>query len=358
MLEEVRKKINKVDEQLLKLISERVELGKEVALAKKGEDNIYFRPDREQEVLNRIQEINPGVLENGRVLNIFREIMSATLDIQHSLKIGYLGPAGSFTHQAAVKKFGHSLSLHLCKNFDDVFDLVQKKECNYGIIPIENSTEGIVNATLDSLLKYDLNIISEVHLTIHNNLLSYAKSFNEIQKIYSHPQALGQCRNWIQANLKHAEILEVASTSYAAQMVSELKKSDSAAISPALASTIYKLPIVAANIEDYSKNYTRFIVISSETARPAKFNRTSIIFSISDKPGSLIETLKPVMEAGINMTSIESRPSRSKAADYFFYVDLLGHSEQEPLKSTLAKIADKTPFFRILGSYPVDQDLS
>jgi len=357
-LDEIRKKINQVDEEILKLVSERVNLGKMVANAKEKTDSVYFRPDRERQILNRIKEINPGLLDNVRVQNIFREIMSANLSIQKQIQIGYLGPKGSFSHQAALKKFGHSLSLIPCTDFEDVFDQVQKRKLDYGIVPIENSLEGIVNATLDNLLKYDLNIYSEVHLAIHNNLLSFAKKISQIKTLYTYRQPYGQCRQWIGKHLPHAEFIEMASTSKAAEFVAEKKDPSMAAIASSIAAELYDVPLLEENIEDYDRNFTRFIIIGFEKARPCDLDRTSIMFTIHHEPGSLFEVLEPLYKSKINMTSIESRPARNEAWNYTFYIDLIGHQDNEPVKSVLEQIQKKTPFFRILGSYPVDQDFS
>lgn len=357
-LDDIRKKINNIDDQLVDLIDQRIRIGKEVAAAKKQDDQVFFQPSREQEVLRRVSERNPGVIDNARLQNIFREIMGANLDIQRALKIAYLGPAGTFTHQAAVKKFGHSIPLTPCRDFQEVFDLVQKGKAHYGILPIENSIEGIVNTTLDFLLKYDLKIYSEVHLAIHNNLLGLAGELSQVKKVYSHHQPLGQCREWLRHNLPKAELNEVASTSLAAKMVAEKNDPSVAAIASMAAAEEFKVPVIEKNIEDFERNYTRFIIISRGGAGASQQDRTSVIFATGDTPGSLFKMLRHIDEAGINMTSIESRPSRVEPWSYYFYVDLIGHHENEPVKGALEKIKAQTNFFRILGSYPVDQDFA
>jgi len=357
-LDEIRKKINQVDEDLLRLISERVDLGRHVANAKQRQDSVYYKPERERQVLQRITELNPGLLDDVRVQNIFREVMSATLSTQKLLRVGYLGPMGSFSHQAAIKKFGHSLELVPCADFEDVFDQVQKKKLDYGIVPIENSLEGIVNPTLDSLLRFNLNIYSEVHLAIHNNLLSFAEDLSQVKTIYTYRQPFGQCRQWIGKYLPHAEFIETTSTSKAAEMIAAAKDPSKAAIASSIAAEIYKVPILEESIEDYDRNFTRFIIIGFEGAGPSDFDRTSIMFTIHHEPGSLFELLEPLYRAKINMTSIESRPARNEPWNYTFFVDLIGHQEKEPLKGALRQIKSKAPFFRVLGSYPVDQDFS
>lgn len=357
-LTDIRKKINEVDEALLNLISERVALGKKVANAKQKDDSIYFRPDRERQVLERITELNPGLVENVRVQNIFREIMSATLSTQQIIKIGYLGPKGSFSHQAAIKKFGHSLELKACRDFGEVFDMVEKKKLHYGIVPIENSIEGIVNANLDNLLKYNLNIYSEVHLAVHNHLLTFEKDLSKIKKIYTHRQPYGQCQDWLSKNLPNAEFVETSSTSKAAEIIAGQKEPQSAAIASLIAAEIYQVPVLEENIEDHNQNHTRFIVIGFEKAAPSDLDRTSIMFTVHHEPGSLFEALEPIYRAQINMTNIESRPTRNEPWNYTFYIDFIGHCDNEPIKGMLEKIKAKTPFFRVLGSYPVDQDFN
>jgi chorismate mutase/prephenate dehydratase len=355
-LEDVRKKINDIDLEILNLVNERVGLGKKVASAKQKNDSIFFKPDRERQVLERITQLNPGLLDNSRVRNIFREVMSATLSEQKAIQIGYLGPEGSFSHEAALKKFGHSLPLVPCRDFEEIFDMVQKKKLDYGIVPVENSLEGIVNATLDNLLKFNLNIYSEVHLPIHNHLLTYAESLSEIKKIYTYRQPYGQCRNWLSKNLPEAEFIETTSTSKAAEIISGSKDKNSAAIASSVAAEIYNLPVLEKNIEDYNRNKTRFIIIGFESAEPTDYDRTSLMFTVHHEPGSLFEALEPLYKAKINMTCIESRPAKNEPWNYTFYIDLIGHKDREPLKSTLEIIKSKTPFFRILGSYPVDQE--
>jgi len=355
-LDQVRQKINDIDTKLIDLISERIELGKLVAAAKQDKNTVYFKPEREQFILEKVKKLNPGKLDDARMQNIFREIMGATLQTQTSLQVCYLGPVGSFTHQAAQKKFSHSIALNPCRDWDEIFSLVQKGDADYGILPIENSIEGIVNATLDYLLKYNLYIYSEVHLAIHNQLLTKGDDLKKIKRLYSHKQPFGQCRTWIAKNLPHAEYIETNSTSEAARFVSEIDDESVAAISSQAAADHYKMPVLFKNIEDYERNYTRFIIISREKASPAADNRTSLMFAVSHEPGSLFEILKPIHDANINLTTIESRPSRSEPWNYIFYIDMIGHHESEPLKSVLEEIKKKTPFFKLLGSYPLDQD--
>ena len=359
MLEDIRKEINSLDKELIDLISKRIKIGKKVAEAKVDEDvKTFFRPDREQAVLNRIKELNPGELDNVRLQNIFREIMGATIDVQTSMKIGYLGPEGTFSHQAAFKKFGHTIPLVPCSDFHEIFDEVQKGNLRYGIVPIENSIEGVINNTLDHLLKFDLNIYSEVYLAIHNNLLTYANDYSQIKTIYTHPQPYGQCRAWLEKHIPKVDFHETSSTSKGAHIIAEKKDPSIAAIASVAAAEAFNIPVLAKKIEDYERNNTRFIVVSKEKALATPDSRTTIMFAVHHEPGSLFQALKPIHERKLNMTSIESRPYRSEPWNYIFYLDLLGHVNDPEVSGALELIKKSTPFFRVLGSYPLDQDFS
>ena len=344
---------------MIDLISKRIRIGKKIAEAKVEEgDETFFRPDREQAVLNRIKELNPGELDNVRLQNIFREIMGATIDVQTSMKVGYLGPEGTFSHQAALKKFGHTIKLIPCSDFYEIFDEVQKENIRYGIVPIENSIEGVVNNTLDHLLQFDLNIYSEVYLAIHNNLLTYAEDYSQIKTIYTHPQPYGQCRAWLQKNIPKVNFNETSSTSKAAQIIAEKKDPSIAAIASVAAAEVLNIPVLAKKIEDYERNNTRFIVVSKQKALASPESRTTIMFAVHHEPGSLFQALKPIHERKLNMTSIESRPYRKEPWNYIFYLDLLGHIDDPEVYAALEVIKNSTPFFRILGSYPIDQSFS
>ena len=357
-LEKKRKEINSIDSQILKLISERSELALKVAKEKKQSNEAIYKPEREQEVFKFLSSQNDGPLYDSHIVNIYREIMSAMLALESSLNIAYLGPKGTFSHEAAVKKFGHSLKYIEKPNISAVFQSVENQEVDYGVLPIENSTEGKVSSTLDSLTQYKLNIYAEVHLSIQHQLLGFAKNFDEIKTIYTHNQAWSQCKNWLHTNLPNINFIEMTSTSGGVQKVLENKKTSEAAIASVIASKIYSIPIIEANIQDNSQNYTRFIIVSKYRSQLAQKNRTSILFTLPDKAGSLYQILSHVFNNKINMTSIESRPSSSELWTYVFYVDLEGHQSEENLKKVLINMKNDATMFRVLGSFPIDEYLS
>lgn len=356
-LDELRKKINEYDRQIIALINERADLGHEIARAKKKEGTPLYRPDREQDVYNRISALNTGVLTDTDLFNIYREIMSATIRLEGSLSIGFLGPEGSFTHEAALKKFGHSLDFEPVHNIEEVFDLVQKRHLHYGVLPIENSTEGMVNRTLDALLDYDLNIYAEVKLLIQHNLLVNNKAsgnLSEITDIYSHNQALAQCRKWLNRNLPSARWHEMASTAEAAKFVSESKSVNIAAIGSRAAAATYHLNILESDIADYDRNLTRFVVIAEDNALPSAHDETLVSFILPDSAGALNKVLQIFAAADINITSVESRPRKSTLWTYVFFLTFNGHSSDEKIADVLNQVKKITASFRLIGSYPVD----
>jgi chorismate mutase/prephenate dehydratase len=266
------------------------------------------------------------------------------------IKVAYLGPEGTFTHLAAMKKFGEKAKYIPVKTIDEVFREVEKKRVDYGVVPVENSIEGIVTHTLDVFLESDLKIISEISLEIHHYLLSKENSIDKIKKIYSHPQAIAQCRNWIGENLPEAEIFETESTISAVKKV--MKEKNAAAIASEIASSMYNLNIIAERIEDFRENITRFLVIGSEFAEKTGNDKTSILFSIKDRVGALHDILSYFKEENINLTKIESRPSKKKAWEYVFFVDFIGHKDDINVKRALNNVEKVSVFLKILGSYP------
>lgn len=350
-----RDQIDRIDAEIVRLIGQRAEIAREIAAAKSKDNLPLYQPDREQAVYDKIQRLNPGILDDESLRNIYREIMSATLKLEGSLQVGYFGAEGSFTHQAALRKFGRSLSLAPFRTIDDVFQAVQRGEIKYGVAPIENSTEGMVKATLDALVKYDLNIYSDIVLQIRQSLLTTATSFATIEKIYTHPQAYAQARNFIMRNLPNAEWIETASTSEAVRLVAQENSERLAAIASDVAGEIYGLKPLVEDITDYKRNFTRFIVIGHDIANRAERNRTMISFNLPDSTGSLYRALEPLYEEKINMRAIESRPDRNQVWSYIFFVDLEGHAEDAGMKSAFEKMRPLTSGFRILGSYPVEK---
>lgn len=348
-LGDLRDSIDEIDSQLIRLLNERADLVHEVGEVKKKEGLPIYSPEREDALLKSLMLKNKGRLPEKSIQAIYREIMSAALALEDNLKIAYLGPEGTWTHQAAVKKFGNSVEYSDQVSFADVFDRVERREADYGVVPIENSTEGAVNHTLDLFAESNLKICAQIMLRIQNALM--AKGPREsIQKLYSHPQVFGQCKGWIQTNFPNAELIEVSSTTRAASIASQ--EEYSGALGGELAAQIHGLPILEKNIQDRATNTTRFLVIGEKSCPKTGDDRTSLMFSVKDQPGSLFEAIKPFQEFNINMSKIESRPSKKKDWEYFFYVDLKGHREDDNVVKTLEKLEEHCSVLKVLGSYP------
>jgi chorismate mutase/prephenate dehydratase len=324
----------------------------QIAGAKKKSGESIYSPDRERDVLKKVSLANQGPLSPEALEAIYREIMSASLAMGKPLKVAYLGPMASFTHLAAIKRFGSQIEYAACESISDVFLEVEKDNADYGVVPIENSIEGAVTHTLDMFMDSELKICSQIILDVAHNLLSNCTK-DKIKRIYSNPQVFGQCRIWLKENLPLVELKEVSSTTRAAQITRKEKLS--ACIASALAAKVYRLKIVAKDIEDSPHNVTRFLVIGKTQGRKAMDNKTSILFSIKDRVGALHDMLVPFKKYGINLTKIESRPSKRKAWDYYFFVDLQGHRDDPRLKKALRELEGKCKFLKILGSYPIGE---
>lgn len=348
-LRKIRSEIDRIDKRLVGLINRRTRLALAIGREKRKRGVEVFAPDREREVYENIARENQGPLSTAAMESIYREIMSATLFLQHPLKIAYFGPPATFTHMAAIKKFGRQVNYLPVKNISDVFMEVETGRVNYGVVPIENSTEGVVTHTLDMFIESNLKICSEVLLEISHNLLARV-ALSKIKKVYSNPQALAQCRYWLKTNLPQVEVMEVSSTARAAELAGSSR--NAGAIASLLAASIYRLKIISRHIEDMRGNVTRFLVIGPTPSRPTGQDRTSVMFSISDRVGALYSMLSPFKKYGINLTKIESRPSRLKPWDYFFFIDLEGHYQDKKVKSALAELEDHCHSLKILGSYP------
>ena len=353
-MKQYRDQIDRIDAEIVRLIGQRAEIAREIASAKSKDNLPLYQPDREQQVYDKIAKLNPGIIDDASLRNIYREIMSATLKLEGSLQVGYFGAEGSFTHQAALKKFGRSLSLAPCRTIDDVFQAVQKREIKYGVVPIENSTEGMVKATLDALVKYDLHIYSDILLQIRQSLLTIATDTSTIEKVYTHPQAYAQVKNFLHKHLPQAEWIETSSTSEAVRLVAQENSDRLAAVASEVAGEIYGLPALMNDVTDYKRNFTRFVVIGYDIAKRAERNRTMISFNLPDSTGSLYRALAPLYEHKINMRGIESRPDRSQLWSYIFFVDLEGHNEDANIQAAFTEMRSLTAGFRILGSYPVE----
>jgi chorismate mutase / prephenate dehydratase len=350
-LEDIRKNIDSIDSQLLDLLSLRADLVHEVGVVKKKEGLQIYAPEREDSLLRNLLEKNKGRLPEKSIRAIYREIMSAALALEDDLKIAYLGPEGTWTHQAAIKKFGHSVEYAPQPNFSDVFDQVARRRADYGVVPIENSTEGAVSHTLDLFVDSPLHICAQILLRIENNLMS-AIPREKIKTLYSHPQVFGQCRNWILKHFPEADLVEVSSTTKAAKLANEYAAQGAAALGGALAAELNGLEILEDGIQDRATNTTRFLVIGEKTCPPTGRDRTSILFSIQDKPGALVSALQSFEQCKINMSKIESRPSKQKDWEYVFYVDLGGHCEDDPVAQALEELRRHCSLVKLLGSYP------
>ncbi len=356
-LERIRVRIDDIDAQLHQLINQRAELAKQVGISKHaaGHTVDFYRPEREAQVLRMALERNRrqrGPLADEEIVRLFREIMSACLAQQEPLKIAFLGPEGTFTQQAVLKHFGHSVRALPLTSIEEVFREVESGTADFGVVPIENSSEGTVNNTLDMFLTSPLGICSEVELRIHQNLMGRMAALAEVRRICAHPQALAQCRGWLSENLAGVERVPVSSNAEGARRARD--EDGTAAIAGSAAAELYGLNMLVPEIEDHADNTTRFLVIGSKAASPSGSDRTTLLVSAAhtDAPGALFRLLEPFARHRISMTRIESRPSRRRKWDYVFFIDLEGHATSEPLSTALAEIKSTASLCRVLGSYP------
>lgn len=349
-LSELRENIDRIDSQIVSLINERYEYVKGVGEWKTDRSSAIYVPEREKALLQKLELLNTeGLLENKTLRAIYREIMSGALALEHPLKIGYLGPEATFTQQAALGKFGRSVNYQPCSNIAEVFTEVEMNRINYGCVPIENSTEGAVNYTLDRFIDSNVKICAEINMSIHQNLLANCKT-SEIKRIYSHPQALGQCRNWLQKRYPGVDLIEVSSTTKAAKIASI--EDNTAAIASSLAAETYSLQLLEDNIEDNCDNTTRFLIIGKQEPLPTGDDKTSICFAITDRTGALYDCLLPFKNSDVTLTMIESRPSKQKNWQYCFFVDILGHQNDEKITKAIGELEKMCQFVKVLGSYP------
>lgn len=351
-LDKIRQQIDALDEKLQSMINERAQLAQQVAEVKQaqGDDAVYYRPEREAAVLRSVVDRNQGPLSGEEMARLFREIMSACLALEKPMKVAFLGPEGTFTQAAALKHFGHSVETVPMAAIDEVFREVESGAANYGVVPVENSTEGVINHTLDMFMQSSLTICGEVDLSVHHNLLSQQSDVATINKIYSHQQSLAQCREWLDSNLPGVERVAVSSNADAAQRAAA--ETGAAAIAGEIAAEIYGLQIVNANIEDNPENTTRFLIISRETTPPSGDDKTSLLISAPNKPGALYQLLAPFAKNDISMNRIESRPSRLANWEYVFFVDINGHCEDKKIAQCLDTLKSDATMLKVLGSYP------
>jgi len=347
----IRERIDAIDRDLLRLISERASLAKEVADVKAANgEKRFYRPEREASVLRRIKAQNPGPLDGEEVARLFREIMSACLALEQPLAVAFLGPEGTFTQAAALKHFGHSVKTIPLGDISDIFREVEAGTCHYGVVPVENSTEGVISHTLDMFMRSPLQIAGEVTLRIHHHLMSRETNLADIQTVFSHQQSLAQCRGWLDRHLPNAERIAVASNAEAARMAAA--DTWAAAVAGKAAAEIYDLEILASRIEDEPGNTTRFLVIAKEDSPVSGRDKTSLLLACRNEAGGLHRLLSPLAEHRISMTRIESRPSKRGIWDYVFFVDILGHRDDEVVARSLKILSDESMLFNILGSYP------
>ena len=351
-LSEVRAQIDALDEKIQTLISDRARLATAVRASKGELVNAvdYYRPEREAAVLKAVRERNQGPISDAEMLRLFREIMSVCLAQQEPLKIAYLGPEGTFTQQAVNRHFGHSVQTLGVSGITDVFSQVETNEADFGVVPVENSSQGIVSHTLDRFVDSDLKICGEIEMAIHHNLLSQAKGLADIERVYSHQQSLSQCKTWIRQHLPKVECIAVSSNAEAARRIRQ--SPDAAAISSQSAAEIYGVPILFSRIEDQTDNATRFLVIGRQLLTSSGDDKTTLLLAGEAVSGDLHTLLTPLANHSLNMTRIESRPSTSGSWKYVFFIDVEGHAETEPLKTAITEMQTLTSLTRVLGSYP------
>jgi chorismate mutase / prephenate dehydratase len=352
-LAKVREQIDGIDREIQSLIAERALWARQVGKAKGklAAAVEYYRPEREAQVLRRVVDRNDGPLADDVLVRLFREIMSACLAQQEPLKIGYLGPEGTFSQQAVHKHFGHSAKGLPLGSIEEVFDEVAAGNADFGVVPVENSGQGTIQSTLDMFLTSPLTICGEVELRVHQYLLSRSGQCDGIERVYSHPLSLAQCKTWLRQHLPMAEKLPVSSNAEAARRARNAD--DSAAIAGETAAHVYGLKVVAGPLEDRSDNTTRFLVIGRALFPPSGHDRTSLLVFIRDRPGALYAVLEPLARRGVSMNRIESRPAHSGLWQYAFFIDVDGHVDEPPLRDALAELGGYAGDVRVLGSYPV-----
>lgn len=351
-LADIRRRIDEIDAAVQQLVSERAECARMVAEIKRehGDTEHFYRPEREAQVLRAVQERNRGPLSDEAVAGIFRQIMAVCLALEKPLKVAFLGPRGTYTHAAAVKHFGSQIESEPVASIEEVFRLVEADGANFGVVPVENSSEGVINHTLDLFMKSSLTISGEVELRIRHNLMTNETDTANIERVYAHQQTLAQCRLWLDVNLPNAE--QIAVRSNAEGVILASKHEHSAAIAGTMAAELYSLPVMYADIEDEPNNTTRFVVIGKYQSPPSGADRTSLLVFAHNRPGSLFNLLKPLANRNISMSNIESRPSRRGVWEYVFFIDIDGHRNEPNVSEAIAEIENASAMVTVLGSYP------
>ena len=348
-LKQLRARIDALDLEILKVVSERASAAH--AIGKLKDDGTVYRPEREAQVLRQLAEANPGPLPDKVIMHLFTEVISACRAMENAFSVASLGPRGTFSEEAVVKHFGGQAPVMLCTSIDEVFRSVESGSVGYGVVPIENSTEGAVGRTLDLLLSTPLKICGEVLLPVHQNLLSKSNDISAVKRIFSHAQSLGQCNRWLAQNYPGAERVAVASNAEAAKLARD--DAESAAIAGRTAAAHYGLTVMANNIEDEPSNTTRFVVISPQEVPPSGNDKTSLVMSTRNVPGAIHELLTPLANNRVSMTRLESRPSRTGLWEYVFFLDMEGHQNEGHVARALEEMRELAAFLKILGSYPV-----
>ena len=349
-IDELRTAIDSIDDRIVDLLNERSRIVLEVGRLKSGTNLQYHVPGRERQIYERLLNSNPGPFPNDALKSIYREVISACLALESPMKVAFLGPKATFSHLATMQQFGLSAELVPLKSIPAVFEEVEKSKALYGVVPVENSTEGVVSHTLDMFVESGLKITAEILLEVHHDLLSRTGRMEDIKKVYSHPQPLAQCRQWLDENLPGIPVVDVASTAAAAQIVSD--DYTAAAIASELAGSLYDLKTVRSRIEDQVNNFTRFLVIARTATERSGNDKTSVMFAVKDEPGILCRMLEPFARRGINLSKIESRPYKKKAWEYIFFLDLFGHSSDPDVAVALEELKECCQFLKVLGSYP------
>ena len=355
-LQELRDQIDQIDEQLLTLFNQRADCAVRVAEVKRAvsdqpKDVVnFFRPDREAQVIKRIKSLNKGPLSDDEAGRLIREVMSACLALEQPLKIAYLGPEGTFTQSAALKHFGHSVSTVPMSSIPDVFSAVSSGHADFGLVPVENSTEGVISHTLDMFIDSNLKVCGEVEIRIHHHLVNQSQDISKIQTIYSHQQSFAQCRRWLNQNFPGTERIPVSSNAEAARIAKQ--DETAAAICGTPAVKVFDLKICYENIEDLADNTTRFVIIGNQDVNPCGNDKTSLLISTGNRPGALLGLLQPLADNGISMNKIESRPAPERKWEYVFFIDIDGHQQDEDVRKALDMLKDQASLFKVLGSYP------
>lgn len=353
-LDDLRLRIDEIDARVVELLNERAEISVEVGKRKANTaDTRWFAPEREREIFQRLDDLRhktSGAITTAAIYAIYREILSASRALQKPLTIAYWGPAGTYTHMAAANKFGTSSTFASCASILDVFSTVEHERADYGVIPVENSIEGVIHNTLDSLQLTSLKVCAEIYLPIIHNLLTRAQDLSEIERLYTFPQPIGQCRQWLNAHLPNVEYIEVMPTTRAVERAAEDPKG--AAIASKMAADIYDVPLLVEHIEDDPRNTTRFLVVGENEPPPTGHDKTSILFAVRNEPGALARALRAFEENGVNLSMITSRPSKHTPWDYVQFVDMQGHEREPAIMESLANLKTHALFVQILGSYP------